>query len=77
MWMKNRISGLLDDAGPHGQEVIIDLLRTLAKKQGMIVGNRSDFQLSVTRSVVLCDHVCTRTMASIVSSEAVRCSALY
>jgi len=63
MWMNNLLSGLLDDAGPYGQEVVVELLRTLAKMQGMVFGNRSDFQLSVSvaQSVVMCDHIGTGT----------------
>ena len=43
--------GLLDGIGSHREEVVIELLRGLAKKQGMLFPKKmSDLQLSLLRA---------------------------
>jgi hypothetical protein len=59
--MRKRLAGVLDDVGSHGQELVIELLRSLAKKQGMMFAKRSDTQITVAQSVALRDHVRTGT----------------
>jgi len=54
--------GLLNDVGSHGEEVVVELLRGgLAKKQGILFAKKSDLQQSVAQSMVIRDHVGTRT----------------
>ena len=53
--------GVLSEVGDHSEEVVIELLRALAKKQDMVFAKKSDLQLSVAQSMVLRDHVGTGT----------------
>ena len=47
LWMHKKMMGILNEAGEHGQEVVVKLLRSLAKKQCMVFAKQSDFQLTV------------------------------
>ena len=49
--------GVMKEVGMHGEEVVIELLRAIAKKQGMLFAKRSDFELSVAQSMAVRDHV--------------------
>jgi len=58
-WIKRRLSSLVNVIGSDGEDLTVELLRALAKKEGMIFAKKSDFQLSVAQSLVLRDHVDT------------------
>ena len=61
VWMKKKVRLLLNDVGAHSDEIVVELLRGLAKKQGMLFAKRSDLQLSVAQSMAIRDHVGTGT----------------
>jgi len=61
-WLQKKMKemmGIFSEDGDHSEEVVIELLRDLAKKQGMVFAKKSDFQLSVAQSMVLRNHVGT------------------
>ena len=63
-WLQKKMKGMmgvLSEVGDHSEEVVIELLRALAKKQGMVFAKKSGFQLSVAQSMIFCDHVGTGT----------------
>ena len=53
--------GLLEDARLHGEEVVVELLCGLTKKQCMLFAKKSDLKLSVAQSMAIRDHVGTGT----------------
>ena len=59
--MRKKVRLLLNDVGAHSEEVVVELLHGLAKKQGMLFAKRSDLQLSVAQSMAIRDHVGTGT----------------
>jgi len=60
-WIMRRLSSLVKDVGSYGEDLAVELIKALAKKEGMIFAKKSDFQLSVAHSLVLRDHVGTGT----------------
>jgi hypothetical protein len=52
---------VMKEVGMHGEEVVIELLRSLAKKHGVLFAKQSDFELSVAQSMAVRDHVGTGT----------------
>ena len=60
-WIRKRLARVEDDVGSHGEDLIVELLRMLSKKEGMILVKKTDLQLSVAQSMVLRDHVGTGT----------------
>ena len=53
--------GVMKEVGMHGKEVVIEILRIIAKKHGMLFAHQSDFKLSVAQSMAVRDHVGTGT----------------
>ena len=60
-WIAKRLTSVINEFGGHGQDLVVELLKMLARKEGMMFAKKSDFQLSVAQSLVLRDHVGTGT----------------
>ena len=59
--MRKRMMAVMKEVGMHGEEVVIDILRSIAKKHGMLFAKQSDFEIVVAQSMAVRDHVGTGT----------------
>jgi len=52
-WIRKRLAQVVDDVGSHGEDLIVELLRMLAKKEGVMLTKKTDLQLSVAQEIRL------------------------